>query len=58
MRRLENDSELPDAIVWKDAYIYWHLMSRWFNALFEKHRYDDVLVAKLRSDAWRPLFGP
>jgi hypothetical protein len=49
-RRLESDSDLPDAIVWGDAYIYWQLMSKWFRTLLEKHRNNDKLAAKLRSD--------
>jgi hypothetical protein len=49
-RRLEGDSDLPEAILWGDAYIYWQLMSQWYRALLEKHWSDDKLAAKLRSD--------
>lgn len=49
-RRLESDNELSDTIVWGDAYIYWQLMSKWSHTLFETHRNDDKLAARLRKD--------
>jgi len=49
-RRLEGDSDLPEAILWGDAYIYWQLMSQWYRSLIEKHRSDNESAAKLRND--------
>jgi hypothetical protein len=49
-RRLESDNDLPDTIVWGDAYIYWQLMSKWSRTLLAKHRNNDKLAAKLRND--------
>src|SRR5215475_13122953 len=40
-RRLEGDSDRPDAIAWGDAYIYWQLMSKWFGTLLKRHRNND-----------------
>lgn len=49
-RRLAADSDLPDSIRGKDAYIYWNLMCKWFNSLIAAHRYDDEYTKKLRRD--------
>ncbi len=51
-RRLAADSDLPDSIRGRDAYIYWNLMCKWFNSLIATHRYDDEYTKKLRRD-WR-----
>lgn len=50
--RLAADSELPDSIRGRDAYIYWNHMCKWFNSLIAAHRYDDEYTKKLRHD-WR-----
>src|SRR5271166_1660738 len=48
--RLNNNTDLPDGIVWRQAYIYRHLISKWFDSLIAKYRYDDSMATKLRSD--------
>ncbi len=50
--RLAADSDLPDSIRGRDAYIYWNLMCKWFNSLIAVHRYDDEYTKKIRRD-WR-----
>jgi hypothetical protein len=49
-RRLGNDSDLPDGIRGRDAYIYWNLMRNWFDSLIAANRYDDQYANKLRRD--------
>jgi hypothetical protein len=54
--RLNENADLPDAIVWRKAYIYRHLMSKWFDILIAKYRYDEPMSTKLRSD-WLTYMG-
>jgi hypothetical protein len=49
-RRLEENSDLPDAVKWRGAYIYRYLMSKWFKALIAKYRYDEGMARKLKGD--------
>jgi hypothetical protein len=47
---LNTGEDLPDAITWGKAYVYRHLMSKWYQTLIAKHRYDDAMAKKLKSD--------
>lgn len=49
-KRLDENADLPDGIVWRQAYIYRHLMSKWFDSLIAKYRYDEPMSKTLRSD--------
>jgi hypothetical protein len=51
-RRLDENADLPDGIVWQKAYTYRHLMRKWFAALIAQHRYDDdgAVSKKLKTD--------
>jgi hypothetical protein len=48
--RLDKNADLPDGIRWQKAYIYRHLMSKWFDSLIAKYRYDELMSRKIRSD--------
>jgi hypothetical protein len=54
--RLNENADLPDGIVSRKAYIYRHLMSKWFDILIAKYRYDEPMSTKLRSD-WLTYMG-
>jgi len=41
---------LPDAIIWKEIYIYKNLMAPWYTELSSKNRYDNLIIQKLRED--------
>jgi hypothetical protein len=45
--RLDDNADLPDGIRWQKAYIYRHLMSKWFSVLIAKHRYDEAMSKKI-----------
>ena len=49
-RRLNENSDLPDAIGWREAYIYRHLMSKWFGQLIGKYRHNKVKARRIRAD--------
>jgi hypothetical protein len=49
-RRLDENIDLPDGIRGHSAYIYRHLMSKWFDSLIAKYRYDEFMSRKIRSD--------
>lgn len=49
-RRLESESDLPDGIRGRDAYIYWNLMRKWFDKLAAEHRYSEETINKLQRD--------
>ena len=49
-KRLDEEVDLPDGIVWRKAYIYRHLMSKWSDSLIAKYRYDEPMSNKIRSD--------
>jgi hypothetical protein len=49
-KRLDMNVDLPDGIRWQKAYIYRHLMSKWFDDLTAKHRYDELMANKIRRD--------
>jgi hypothetical protein len=48
--QLEFEWRLEETIYWREAYIYRHLMSKWFSGLIEKYRYDKSRSNKIRSD--------
>jgi len=48
--RLEENVGFFDGIRWREAYIYRHLMSKWFSSLIEKYRYSKLTSNKIRSD--------
>src|SRR5947209_416616 len=41
-KRLDQNIDLPDGIVWRDAFIYWNLMRAWFAILTAAKRYSDA----------------
>lgn len=49
-RNLNENADLPDGIRRQRAYIYRHLMSGWFATLIAKHRYNDAMSSKIKSD--------
>jgi len=49
-KRLEEDVDLPDAITRKRAFVYWHLMRKWFGALIAQKRYDETKSKKIKLD--------
>jgi hypothetical protein len=49
-RRLDDNADSPDGIVWRRAYIYRQLMRKWFAALIAQHRRDDAMSLKLKID--------
>jgi hypothetical protein len=48
-QRLEANVDLPDGIRWRAAFIYWHLMRKWFANLLASARYTGA-SDKLKSD--------
>lgn len=48
--KITNETEFPDAISGNEIYIYRNLMRPWFDKLAAKHRYDEQMAQKLRSD--------
>ena len=48
--QLESDFDLPDGIRGKDAYIYWHLMRKWFSKLTAENRYNQEILGKIQRD--------
>jgi len=48
--RLDENADLPDGIGWQKAYIYRHLMSKWFDSLNARYRYDESISASIRSE--------
>ncbi|MCC6323806.1 hypothetical protein IT400_03370 [Candidatus Nomurabacteria bacterium] len=48
-KNLEN-TYLPDAVNYRDLYIYKYLMKSWFSELSGKYRYDESMIQKLRKD--------
>jgi hypothetical protein len=48
--RLDENADLPDGIGWRQAYIYRNLMSKWFDSLIAKYRYDESMSKKLSAD--------
>ena len=48
------DTFLPDAVKYKDLYIYYHLMRPWFIELCGKHRYDESMIQI--SECLKPPF--
>jgi hypothetical protein len=48
-KRLETNIDLPDAIRWRNAFIYWHLMRNWFATLHTSSRYSGA-SDKIKSD--------
>jgi hypothetical protein len=55
-KRLDENANLPDGIVWSKAYVYRHLMSRWYSMLIARHRYDQEVARKLKGD-WLDYMG-
>jgi len=49
-KELVEHVDFPDGIRFRDSYLYKHLMRDWFAKLSGKHRYDDKIIQKLRSD--------
>ena len=49
-KRLEDNLDLPDGVHGREAHIYKALMSKWFAVLAAKHRDDESMLKKLRSD--------
>jgi len=48
--RLDKNADLPDGIGWQKAYIYRQLMSKWFDSLIARYRYDESISANIRSE--------
>jgi len=48
--RIDQNADLPYGIGWRKAYIYRNLMSKWFDSLVAKYRYDESISTKIRSD--------
>jgi len=48
--RLEENISFFYGLRWREAYIYRHLMSKWFSSLMEQYRYDRSTSDKIRSD--------
>jgi len=44
------DTFLPDAVKYRDLYIYKYMMRGWFSELSGKYRYDESMIQKLRKD--------
>lgn len=49
-KRLEANTDLPDGIRRRDAFIYWNLMSKWFGSLIAANRYNETVSDKIKSD--------
>ena len=49
-KRLDENVDLPDGIRWKTAFIYRHLMRKWFSVLMVSNRYDEKSADKIKSD--------
>jgi hypothetical protein len=43
-QRLDSTIDMPDGICWRDAYVFWNLMRKWYAALAARHRYDGTLL--------------
>jgi hypothetical protein len=52
---LEEEIDLPDAIRWRNAFIYWRLMRGWFSSLLASSRYTGA-SDKIKSD-WLEYMG-
>jgi len=48
--RLDENADLPDGIGWQKAYIYRQLMSKRFDSLIARYRYDESISANIRSE--------
>jgi hypothetical protein len=48
--RLDENVDLPDGIGWRKAYVYRNLMSKWFDSLIAKYRYDETISTNIKSD--------
>jgi hypothetical protein len=48
--RLETNIDLPDGIPRRDAFIYWHLMRKWFAGLLASSRCTATASDKIKSD--------
>jgi len=48
--RLDKNADLPDGIGWQKAYIYRQLMSKRFDSLIARYRYDESISANIRSE--------
>jgi len=48
--RLDENADLPDGIGWQKAYIYRNLMSKWFDSLIAKYRYEETISTNIKSD--------
>jgi hypothetical protein len=49
-RQLETNIDLPDGIRWRDAFIYRHLMRKWFASLLASSRCTATASDKIKSD--------
>src|SRR5262249_28818439 len=49
-RRLETNIDLPDGIGRRDAFIYWHLMRKWFAGRHASSRHAATESDKIKSD--------
>jgi hypothetical protein len=49
-KRLEENTDLPDGIRGKEAFIYWNLMRNWFGSLIAANRYTETVSDKIKSD--------
>ena len=49
-RRLETNINLPDGIRGRDAFIYWHLMRKWFASRHASSRHAATESDKIKSD--------
>jgi hypothetical protein len=49
-RRLETNIDLPDGIRGREAFIYWHLMSKWFASRHASSRHAATESNKIKSD--------
>ena len=49
-RRLETNIDLPDGIRRRDAFIYWHLMRKWFASRHASSRHAATESDKIKSD--------
>ena len=49
-KRLDESADLHNGIYGRKAYIYRKLMSKWFGTLTTRHRYDEPMAHKIKSD--------
>jgi hypothetical protein len=49
-KRSDENVVLPDGIRGQKAYIYRHLMSRWYDELIAKHRFNELMAHNIRRD--------